>query len=122
MSKRRARLGTLLLLATSVACAFPVGGEPRKAPTMKTACEQLRTAISKRLGASHGADEYRCEDGQNRADGYSVFALRSNYPAPNGARPDWVGSGLVGWYAIRVSDGQVREWDVANLRLGAALR
>lgn len=28
---------------------------------------------------------------------------------------DWVGSGLVGWYAVRASDGEVRDWDIANL-------
>jgi hypothetical protein len=90
---------------------------------MKTACDQLRGVVSKQLSASHGPGEYRCdEDKPGALDGYYVFALRSNYPAPKGAGPDWVGSGLVGWYAVRISDGQVRDWDVANLRLGAVIR
>lgn len=53
---------------------------------------------------------------------YYVFGLRSNYPAPKGARGEWVGSALVGWFAVRISDGQVRDWDMANLKLGAVLK
>jgi hypothetical protein len=111
-----------LLFAVSVASAAPVNGKPSGALTMQSACDRLRADISKQLGASHGADEYRCEDAAKGPNGYYVFALRSNYPAPRGAESNWVGSGLVGWYAVRVSDGQVRDWDVANLKLGAVIK
>jgi hypothetical protein len=30
-------------------------------------------------------------------------------------------SSLLGWYAVRKRDGQVRIWDVANLTLGKPL-
>jgi hypothetical protein len=53
---------------------------------------------------------------------YYVFGVRSNYPAPRGAGKDWVGSGLVGWYAVRISNGELRDWDMANLKLGAILK
>ena len=114
-------LGALLFTA-SVACAAPIGNESNGALTMQSACDRVRAAISKRLDASHGADEYRCEDAEMGPNGYYVFALRANYPAPKGAGPDWVGSGLVGWYAVRASDGQIQEWDVANLKLGAMIK
>lgn len=85
---------------------------------MKAACDHLRIVVAKQSAASYGADEYRCEDGTAAAaKGYYVFSLRSNYPAPKGAGPEWVGSSLVG-----MPDGQVRDWDMANFRLGAVIQ
>jgi hypothetical protein len=111
-----------LLFTVSVVSVASIGEKQRDALTMQSACGRLRTVISKRLGASHGPDQYRCEDAATGVNGYYVFALRSNYPAPKGAAPDWVGSGLVGWYAVRVTDGQVQDWDVANLKPGAIIK
>ena len=74
------------------------------------------------MHAGHGADEYRCEDAALGPNEYYVFGVRSNYPAPRGTGKDWVGSGLVGWYAVRISNGELRDWDMANLKLGAILK
>lgn len=122
MKNRSVALGILVLLVVALAGPAPAAVASNTVPTRKAACDYLRLAISKRLKASHGIDEYRCDATEARPAGYYVFAIRSNYPAPNGAGPDWVGSALVGWYAVRQSDGQVRDWDVANQRIGAAIR
>lgn len=110
------------LIAASVACSASAGDMPRGSLTMQAACERVRLVVSKQLSADHGADEYRCEGEAQGPKGYYVFALRSNYPAPKGAGPGWVGSALVGWYAVRASDGQVRDWDVANLKLESSIK
>lgn len=115
-------LGALLLFTASFAWASPFGGKLGGSMPVRGACDHLRTVISRQLGAKHGDDEYRCEDAQMGPKGYYVFSLRSDYPAPKGAGPDWVGSGLVGWYAVRESDGQVRDWNIANFTLGAVIK
>lgn len=113
----------VLTVAILFACSALAQNGPRSALTVQAACNHLRAVVAKQLGANHGAEEYRCEDGTTASvNGYYVFSLRSNYPAPKGAGTDWVGSGLVGWYAVRDSDGQVRDWDVANLRLGTVIQ
>lgn len=122
MKNRWLGSGTLLLFAAASACASPFGGKLGGTMPAGIACDHLRTVIGKQLGAKHGDDEYRCEEAQMGPNGYYVFSLRSNYPAPKGAGPDWVGSGLVGWYAVRESDGQVRDWNIANFTLGRVIR
>lgn len=122
MRNRSVALGILALLVAALASPSPAGVASNAVQTRKAACDHLRLAISKQLNASHGIDEYRCDDTEAGLAGYYVFAIRSNYPAPKGAGPDWVGSALVGWYAVRQSDGQVRDWDVANQSIGAVIR
>jgi hypothetical protein len=113
----------VLTLGVCFACsAFAESGR-KTLVTMQAACDRLRAIVAEQSGAAHGVEEYRCEDGTDTlADGYFVFSLRSNYPTPKGAGADWVGSSLVGWYAVRTSDGQARNWDVANFKLGAVIK
>lgn len=122
MMNRKLGLGALLLFAASSVCASPFGGKLGDTMPVSGACDHLRTVISKQLGARHGDDEYRCEDAKMGPKDYYVFSLRSNYPSPKGGGPDWVGSGLVGWYAVRESDGQVRDWNIANFTLGTVIK
>ncbi|HEY3917975.1 MAG TPA: hypothetical protein VGL83_09280 [Stellaceae bacterium] len=46
------------------------------------------------------------------------FVLRLN---ARPCRPNECASNLLGWYAVRESDGRVFEWDMANDQLGKAL-
>jgi hypothetical protein len=78
--------------------------------------------VAHRQSPLHGINEYRCELETDEGNGhYFVFALRSNYPAPPGASPNWVGSSLVGWFAVSRSTGTVFNWDIAALALGQKL-
>lgn len=115
-------LGAATLLTFFWACASLAAGKQESATSMKAACDALRLLISKQLHASRGLDEYRCDDTQPGPPGFYVFALRSNYPAPEGAPPNWVGSALIGWYAVRKTDGQVRDWDLGNEKLGNVIQ
>jgi hypothetical protein len=84
------------------------------------ACERLKVVIAKNYSAPRGSAEYRCNyDSSAGAVHYYVFALRSNFPAPLGAGPKWVGSALVGWYAVSKTDGTVFNWDIANFKVGS---
>ena len=90
--------------------------------TSTSACGHLKAAVAHKESPPHDPNEYRCEleprEGQGR---YFVFALRSNYSAPPGAGPDWVGSSLVGWFAVSRSTATVFNWDVGDEVLGHKL-
>lgn len=97
-------------------------GTLSQALAKQAACDHLRVVVSLKQHAVHGANEYHCDSGgENFAKGYYVLALRSNYPAPKDAGSNWAGSSLVGWYAVRASDGQVRKWNVAEFKPGAVV-
>ena len=85
----------------------------------ESACMKLGTLVARTYSARHGPNEYRCElDTSEHIDGYYVFGLYSKYPAPQGAGPDWVGSSIVGWFAVSKITGRVFNWDSPNLGLG----
>ena len=86
------------------------------------ACDQLKQVIANARSAPHGSKEYHCERDPAEGGGrYYVFALRSNFPSPAKASSDWVGSALVGWFAVSKESGDVYEWDVGNDALGKKL-
>jgi hypothetical protein len=77
------------------------------------ACNHLKVVVADQRSPSHGPAEYRCDLDPTEGSGhYYVFALRSNFPAPPGSGPDWVGSALVDWFAVSKNSGEVFEWDV----------
>lgn len=85
----------------------------------EAACLKLRRVVARTYSAPHGAGEYHCElDTSEHVHGYYVFGLHSNFPAPPGAGPDWVGSSIVGWFAVSKSTGKVFNWDLPDLGLG----
>ncbi len=82
----------------------------------EAACAHIKSRVAQLESAPHGPDEYHCELTHEGSEGsgryYYVFGLYSNYPAPPGAGPDWVGSSIVGWYAVSRSTGKLYRWDV----------
>jgi hypothetical protein len=126
LSQSIMKLPRVAFLVVMLAVIWPGGAFAANGATQglspKAACDRLRGVISKQLHPEHGAAEYRCDEAMtDLAAGYYVFALRSNYPAPEGAGAGWAGSSLVGWYAIRISDGKVLDWNVATLELGRVI-
>ena len=57
-----------------------------------------------------------CEPSTPHLPSYYQFGV---YYVPEEWPSDWVGSALLGWYAVRQSDGRVYEWDIAEDALGA---
>lgn len=116
------RDGRLLVLGLMVCLCTSVSATGYKLSS-DGACERLRRAIATQRSAPHGLREYRCDfDHGEGAGRYYVFALRSNFPAPPGAKPDWVGSALVGWFAVSRESGEIDEWDVAEWPLGEEMK
>ena len=111
---------TLPACLALVCCAPVLASGP--AISHASACARLKAAVAQQQSPRHGASEYRCElavgEGRGR---YFVFALRAKHPSPPGAHPDWVGSSLVGWFAVSRSTGTVFEWDAAALAPGQRL-
>ncbi len=85
-----------------------------------TACNQAIRAVAKFVAPEKHKHEYYCSLHKQSA-GYFVFRVNSRYPAPEGARADWVGSNLVGYFAVNMANGKVYNWDIAEGRLGLML-
>jgi hypothetical protein len=102
------------ILATLLLC-FPAFANPPRLSS-KIACERIKSRVAILESAAHGPNEYHCELTKEGSGGsgrdYYVFGLYSNFPAPPGAGPDWVGSSIVGWYAVSRSTGKLYRWDV----------
>jgi len=84
------------------------------------ACELLKAAALKRhfTNETTPPGKYVCyvDHGMSTKDDF-VFGLHYFFTPP----PGWVGSNLVGWYAVDRRDGQIFEWDIAELKLGKRL-
>jgi hypothetical protein len=110
-------LGVALAIGLcTIACA--------KAPKLSSgaACDHLKALVAHINSAPHGPSEYRCELDTHEGSGrYYVFGLYSNFPAPPGAGPDWMGSSIEGWYAVSPLTGEIFLWDSPNLGLGKKL-
>jgi hypothetical protein len=70
-------------------------------------------AIREHVQLRNAPNDHYCELGYV-SQSYYVLAFRSRHPEPPGAGPDWVGSNLVGWFAVRRSDGAAVKWDMAK--------
>jgi hypothetical protein len=87
-----------------------------KITTGRAACQAIKARASKVLDQKIAgpASGWTCESGDIRPDGgeyhpaYYIMRLNSDlkcsYPCSN----------LLGWYAVRKSTGQVRNWDIAQ--------
>jgi hypothetical protein len=85
------------------------------------ACNQAIRAVAKFVASEKQKHEYYCGLHEQSA-GYFVFRLNSRYPAPDGADANWIGSNLVGYFAVKRSNGKVYNWDIAEDRLGLILQ
>ena len=99
----------------AIALAFPVFAVARPIASETEACAVLTEAVPPHAQLRNAPADYYCEL-DNSSSRYYVFAFRSRHPEPPGAGPNWVGSNLVGWFAVRRRDGAVFEWDITNLR------
>ena len=102
--------------AISLPCIANAGGIASEAE----ACAVLTSAVPKHVQLRNAPTDYYCEP-RNVSRRYYVFAFRSRHPEPPGAGPEWVGSNLVGWFAVRRNDGVAIEWDMAKDGPGVVL-
>lgn len=107
-------------LMFAIALAFPSFAEAGQVASEAEACAMLTEAVPAQRQRPNAPADYYCEL-DSVSSRYYVFAFRSRHPEPPGAGPNWVGSNLFGWFAVRRLDGAVLEWDIANLRPGAVL-
>jgi len=82
-------------------------GPDARAMTQQQACETLkRAALELCLSRTNLEGHYYCDPLPEQRS-YYVLGLRYN------VRPDeLVGSNLLGWFAVRKSDGIIFEWDI----------
>lgn len=85
------------------------------------ACNQAIRSVAKFVAPPKHKHEHFCSFHEQTA-GYFIFRLNSRYPAPADAGPDWVGSNLVGYFAVSRTNGTVYNWDIAEERLGRVLQ
>ena len=95
------------------AAAFPGVAMAGRITSEANACEVLTKAVPKHVQLLNTLGGYYCElhDVSRR---YHVFVFGSRHSEQPGVSPGWVGSTLVGWFAVRCSDGIALEWDMAN--------
>jgi hypothetical protein len=109
--KPNSRRVFLALGIGSLAGCSAISSEDQGCKTLLQAVETYHlVAESRPLGRPY------CEPTAPRLLGYYQYGV---YYAPDKWPPDWVGSALLGWYAVRRSDGRVYEWDIAEDALGA---
>lgn len=100
-----------------LARARPAGAEAAQVTTPQAACALATERVTKLRGlpASHVAT---CDGAAEEADanGYFILALLAH------CREALCGSTNMGWFAIRKSDGDLFDWDVAGWRPGALVR
>lgn len=82
------------------------------------ACGLLVAAAEQYVQPARKPDGYYCEPHWTSSH-YSVFALRATATASSD--PKWIGSNLVGWYAVRRSDGAVLEWNMGDEEPGTVV-
>jgi hypothetical protein len=105
-------------LVAVAAIAFPGFAMAARVTSDAEACAVLMKAVPGHVQLRSAPSDYYCEL-RNASQRYYVFAFRSRHPEPPGAGPDWVGSNLVGWFAVRRSDGAALEWNMAKDGPGA---
>ncbi len=92
------------------------------APSLQDkACNQAISSVKKFVAPPKHKHEYYCSLHSEQND-YFVVRINSRYPAPTDTGPDWVGSNLVGYFAVSRHNGKVYNWDIAENKFGLALR
>ena len=101
-------LSFLIALGASLSADALVASE-------NSACEILKAAALRHHFTTQPAPPgfYYCA-GWYKVPKYFVIGLHYSFHAP----PGWVGSNLVGWYAIRRTDGKIFEYDMATMAVG----
>lgn len=84
------------------------------------ACNKAIRAVAKFIAPEKQKHEYYCSIHRQSA-GYFVFRVGSRFPVPADAGPAWVGSNLMGYFAVNRANGKVYNWDIAEDRLGSML-
>jgi len=109
------------LRATTIAAVFSVGASSALAhhhavTSNGDACQIVIARATQLFSLGPHARPW-CDVEEDAAPGFYVVGLHSGLPCPtrDGC------SNLVGWYAVRVSNGRVIRWDVANERPGKPL-
>jgi hypothetical protein len=89
---------------------------PAKLTSQSAACNILEQTAARDHFASTSAGPgwYWCDNSAPQS-GYYVIGLHYASHEPAG----WVGSNLVGWYAVRQTDGQIFTWDMADNEPGS---
>jgi len=101
------------VLAVVVAFALPGLAIAGRVRSEAEACAVLTKVVPEHIQLRNVPSDYYCEL-RNVSRRYYVFAFRSRHPEPPGDGPDWVGSNLVGWFAVRRNDSAALEWDMAE--------
>lgn len=78
------------------------------------ACATLKDQIAMTGQIASPASEWGCEfiEESRIPSGFYLVALRGT------CHEDICGSTLIGWYAIRMENGQVSKWDIGEWKLG----
>ena len=101
------------LAAIALACArstFPALAQDAPA-VPPDECARILAGVASRRHASAGT--LRCAP-HLRSALYTVVAVHDRAPAPKGSDAAWLGSSLVGYYALDRGNGTVHEWDVGE--------
>jgi hypothetical protein len=106
-------MGLFPVLATTVAISLPSVAMAGRVASESEACAVLTRAVTEHVLLRNSSNDYYCEL-HSVSRRYYVFAFRSRHPEPHGAGHEWVGSNLVGWFAVRRSDGAALVWDMAK--------
>jgi hypothetical protein len=112
-------LRIISVVAASVLCVSALARPPRL--SSESACAKIKNRVAQLQSAAHGSDEYHCELTHEGSKGsgrhYYVFGLYSNFPAPPDSNSDWIGSSIVGWFAVSRSTGKLYRWDVGAVAI-----
>jgi hypothetical protein len=107
MRSIRVLFAVATIIIPALATAAPVVSEAE-------ACAVLSKAVSEHIQLRNDPNDYYCDDFLNVSHHYYVFAFRG--PLNPG------GSNLIGWHAVRRSDGAAFEWDISENTPRCALK
>ena len=93
--------------------ALPIRSAFAEQSTDEKYCQAIVAVIATAARPPTHEDEYFCWP-YTKKEGFVVVSVRSRHPAPAGAAPNWAGSNLVGYYAIKPQNGAIFEWDFAE--------
>jgi len=108
------------LLIVTLALAVLRPGWCAADSSKEQACNRVVRALTKSLAATGNTHGYQCSLHRESAS-YFVFRLTANIPMQDGGDKNWVGSNLMGYFAVNRKNGRVYYWDIAEERLGLAL-
>lgn len=99
------------LIAAYLVCCHIAFAEPISADD---ACSRLLDYADRHGIKDVHADGFSCRAGEREGRYFIVDLHQAFKDGP----PEWVGSTLLGWYAVRIKDGAIFEYDMANESVG----